>query len=52
VDDAQIVGLLEKRGFEIVEHQRYPAARTRPAQFLNEGLRLLQNFKIIARRGE
>jgi ubiquinone/menaquinone biosynthesis C-methylase UbiE len=52
VDDAQIVRLLEKRGFEIVEHQRYAAARTRPAQFLNEGLRLLQNFKIIARRVE
>jgi 2-polyprenyl-3-methyl-5-hydroxy-6-metoxy-1,4-benzoquinol methylase len=52
VDDAQIVRLLEKSGFKIVEHQRYPAARTRPAQFLNEGLRLLENFKIIARRAE
>ena len=52
VDDAQIAGLLETSGFKIVEHQRYPAARTRPAQFLNEGLRLLENFKIIARRVE
>jgi SAM-dependent methyltransferase len=52
VDDAQIVRLLETSGFEIVEHQRYSAARTRPARFLNEGLRLLENFKIIARRAE
>ena len=52
VDDAQIICLLESDGFAIVEHQRYPAGRTRAAQFLNEHLRLLENFKIIARRAE
>jgi 2-polyprenyl-3-methyl-5-hydroxy-6-metoxy-1,4-benzoquinol methylase len=52
VDDAQIIGLLERKGFAIVEHQRYPAGRTRPAQFLNERLRLLENFKILAKRRE
>jgi 2-polyprenyl-3-methyl-5-hydroxy-6-metoxy-1,4-benzoquinol methylase len=52
VDDAEIVRLLKCSGFEIVEHQRYPAARTKPAQSLNAGLRLLENFRIIARRTE
>jgi 2-polyprenyl-3-methyl-5-hydroxy-6-metoxy-1,4-benzoquinol methylase len=52
VDDAQIVRLLKVSGFEIVEHERYPAARTKHAQSLNDGLRLLENFKIIARRTE
>jgi len=50
VDDVQIARLLECSGFAIVEHNRYPAGRTRAAQFLNERLRLLENFKIIARR--
>jgi 2-polyprenyl-3-methyl-5-hydroxy-6-metoxy-1,4-benzoquinol methylase len=52
VDDTQVIRLLERNGFAIVEHQRYPAGRTRPAQFLNERFRLLENFKIIARRSE
>ncbi|HXE35337.1 MAG TPA: class I SAM-dependent methyltransferase [Verrucomicrobiae bacterium] len=52
VDDKQVVRLLERNGFAIVEHQRYPAGRTRPAQFLNERFRLLENFKVIARRTE
>jgi SAM-dependent methyltransferase len=52
VDDAQLIRLLETSGFAIVEHQRYPAARTRPTQFLNERLRLWENFKIIARRAK
>jgi len=52
VDDAQIIHLLERSGFSILKHERYPAGRTRAAQFLNEPLRLLENFKIIARRAE
>jgi SAM-dependent methyltransferase len=52
VDDTQVIRLLERNGFAIVEYQRYPAGRTRPAQFLNERFRLLENFKIIARRTE
>lgn len=52
VDDTQVVRLLKRSGFAIVEHQRYPAGRTRLTQFLNERFRLLENFKIIARRTE
>jgi ubiquinone/menaquinone biosynthesis C-methylase UbiE len=52
VDDVQILRLLRRQGFTIVEHQRYPAGRTKAAQFLNERFRLLENFKIIARRAE
>jgi len=50
VDDAQILRVLERQGFTIVEHLKYPAGRTRAGQFLNRRLRLLENFKIIARR--
>jgi SAM-dependent methyltransferase len=50
VDDAQILRVLERQGFTIVEHLRYPAGRTRAGQFLNGRLRLVENFKIIARR--
>jgi SAM-dependent methyltransferase len=52
VDDRQILRLLERNSFVITEHERYPAARTRATQFLNERLRLWDNFKIIARREE
>ena len=52
VDDAQIVRILEARGFEIIEHQRIPVGRTRVAHLLNRRFRLLENFKIMARRAE
>ena len=52
VDDTQIIGLLEGKGFAIVEHTRYPVGRTKAGQILNNRLRLLENFKIIARREE
>jgi len=52
VDDWQIMRLLESKGFAIVEHTRYPVGRTRAGQILNKRLRLLENFKVIARRGE
>jgi len=50
VDDAQILRLLQVSGFSIVEHQRFPTGRTTVGRFVNERLRLLESFKIIARR--
>src|SRR6266702_224162 len=49
-DDEEIMRLLQKRGFAIVEHLRYATGRTSVLRFLNERLRLLESFKIIARR--
>ncbi len=50
VDDKQILKLLQTNGFSIVEHQRFATGRTAVVRFLNERLRLLESFKIIARR--
>jgi len=50
VNDEQIIQLLRKSEFAIVEHLRYVTGRTRAIRFLNERLRLLESFKIIARR--
>jgi SAM-dependent methyltransferase len=51
VDDAQILRLLQISGFSIVEHQRFATGRTTTVlRFMNERLRLLESFKIIARR--
>ena len=50
VDDAQILRLLQASGFSIVEHQRFATGRTTVIRFLNERLRLLESFKMIARR--
>jgi SAM-dependent methyltransferase len=52
VDDQEIVRVLEKSGFAIVEHLRYATGRTNAIRFLNERLRLLESFKIIALRGQ
>jgi len=45
-----IGGLLQKSGFATVEHLRYATGRTAAIRFLNERLRLLESFKITARR--
>jgi len=50
VDDAKILRLLQENGFSIVEHQRFATGRTNVVRFMNERLRLLESFKIIARR--
>jgi hypothetical protein len=34
----------------VIEHMRYAAGRTPAIRFFNRQLRLLENFKIIARR--
>jgi ubiquinone/menaquinone biosynthesis C-methylase UbiE len=51
VDDQQVMKILEKTGFAIIEHLRHATGRTKAIRFLNERLRLLEHFKIIARRG-
>jgi 2-polyprenyl-3-methyl-5-hydroxy-6-metoxy-1,4-benzoquinol methylase len=50
VDDEEIVRTLQDSGFGIVEHLRYSTGRTKVLRFLNQRLRLLESFKIIARR--
>ncbi len=50
VDDGQILRLLQVSGFSIVEHQRFATGRTNFFRCMNERLRLLESFKIIARR--
>jgi len=50
VDDSQILRLLQVRGFSIVEHRRFATGRTLFFRFVNERLRLLESFKIIAQR--
>ena len=50
MDDQQILQILHKNGLSIVEHKRFATGRTRFTRLLNEHLRLLESFKIIARR--
>ncbi len=50
VDDLLIVQLLRMAGLSVLEHRRYATGRTNALLFLNERLRLLESFKIIARR--
>jgi hypothetical protein len=50
VNDEQIIRNLRKNEFAIVEHLRYATGRTSAFRLLNERLRLLESFKIIARR--
>lgn len=50
VDDEEILQLLQRSGFSIVVHQRFAGGRTSVVRYLNEHLRLLESFKIIARR--
>jgi len=50
VDDKQILRVLQANGFSIVKHQRFATGRTAATRFLNERLKLLESFKIIARR--
>lgn len=50
VDDGEIVRVLQRNGFSLIEHLRYPAGRTRALYLVNKRLRLLENFKVIAQR--
>lgn len=50
VDDRRILHILQATGFSILEYQRFAIGRTDFTRLLNEHLRLLENFKIVARR--
>jgi 2-polyprenyl-3-methyl-5-hydroxy-6-metoxy-1,4-benzoquinol methylase len=50
VDDAEIIRVLQRHGCSMVQYLRYPAGRTLALHSLNQRLRLLENFKIIAQR--
>jgi ubiquinone/menaquinone biosynthesis C-methylase UbiE len=49
VDDKQILELLQARGFSVIEHKTFATGRTNFTRALNNRLRLLESFKIIAR---
>ncbi len=51
VDDLAIVSLLQERDFKIIDHTRRTTGRTALASAVNRRLRLMESFKIIARRG-
>jgi ubiquinone/menaquinone biosynthesis C-methylase UbiE len=50
MDDQRILQILQKNGFSIVQHQRFATGRTTLTRALNQRLRLLESFKIIALR--
>jgi 2-polyprenyl-3-methyl-5-hydroxy-6-metoxy-1,4-benzoquinol methylase len=50
VDDGRILKMLQTSGFSVVEHRRFGIGRTNFVRFLNQRLKLWQNFKIVARR--
>lgn len=49
VDDKTILHILRSSGFSVVEHKRFATGRTTFTRSLNNRLRLLESFKIIAR---
>lgn len=48
VDDKQILQILQTNGFSVLEHKRFATGRTNFTRSLNNRLRLLESFKIIA----
>lgn len=50
VNDVAVVECLRKNGFSIHEHSRWCSGRTSLAKFMNQRLRLMECFKIIAQR--
>lgn len=50
VDDHKLLQILQNNGFSVVQHQRFATGRTNLTRALNHRLRLLESFKIIARR--
>jgi len=50
LDDRELLRILQRNRFTVIEHMRYAAGRTPAIRFFNRRLRLLENFKIIARR--
>jgi SAM-dependent methyltransferase len=50
VDDIQVIEQLQRAGFLLLDHCRYPSGRTRAGRLVNSCLRLLELVKIIAQR--
>jgi SAM-dependent methyltransferase len=48
VDDFEILQLLRAKGLKVIEHSRYPLARTSATSYINGIFKLRQEFKIIA----
>jgi len=50
VDDGQILDILSREGFVILEHSRYGTGRTPPIRILNDLCHFSESWKILARR--
>ena len=50
VDDIELVQMLKRKGLCIVEHSRYPLARTGFGKRMNGWLKFREEFKIIAQK--
>jgi len=50
VDDVELIHLLRRKGLSIVEHSRYPLARTGLGKYINRLLKFREQFKIIAQK--
>lgn len=50
IDDIQMIDQLQRAGFLLLDHCRYPSGRTRAGRLVNRYLRLLELCKIIAQR--
>jgi 2-polyprenyl-3-methyl-5-hydroxy-6-metoxy-1,4-benzoquinol methylase len=48
IDDAQILNLLKKSGFSVLEHVRWTSGRTKLTKRINQRFHLMESFKIIA----
>lgn len=51
IDDIQLAQMLERCGFE-VDRRRYPVGRTKLTRLLDSYLKVLLNFRILARRAD
>ena len=48
VSDVAVVECLRENGFSILEHSRWSCGRTSLAKFINQRVRLMESFRIIA----
>jgi 2-polyprenyl-3-methyl-5-hydroxy-6-metoxy-1,4-benzoquinol methylase len=48
IDDIQILNLLKTKGFLVFEHIRWASGRTKLTKKINQFLRIMESFKIIA----
>jgi 2-polyprenyl-3-methyl-5-hydroxy-6-metoxy-1,4-benzoquinol methylase len=50
VDDRKIIALLQAREFSIIDHRRWTGGRTWFVRYINQHLRTMETFKVLARR--